>query len=41
MGLFKKKHKELKPYKEIDIQKEIRKAEKEGENLWVKCSSCQ
>jgi acetyl-CoA carboxylase carboxyl transferase subunit beta len=40
MGLFSRKHKELKPYKEIDIQKEIKKAEKEAENLWVKCRSC-
>ena len=40
MGLFKKKEKEIKPYKEIDIQKEIKKAEKE-EPLWIKCSSCQ
>lgn len=40
MGLFKKKEKEIKPYKEIDIQKEIKKAEKE-ESLWIKCSSCQ
>jgi len=40
VGLFKKKEKEIKPYKEIDIQKEIKKAEKE-EPLWIKCSSCQ
>ena len=40
MSLFKKKEKEIKPYKEIDIQKEIKKAEKE-ESLWIKCSSCQ
>jgi acetyl-CoA carboxylase carboxyl transferase subunit beta len=40
MGFFKKKDKEIKPYKEIDIQKEIKKAEKE-ESLWIKCSSCQ
>jgi acetyl-CoA carboxylase carboxyl transferase subunit beta len=40
MGLFSRKDKEVKPYKEIDIQKEIKKAEKE-ESLWVKCSSCQ
>ncbi len=41
MELFKKKDKEKKPYKEIDIQKEIKKAEKEDESLWIKCSSCQ
>ena len=40
MGLFTKKEKEIKPYKEIDIEKEIKKAEKE-ESLWIKCSSCQ
>jgi acetyl-CoA carboxylase carboxyl transferase subunit beta len=40
MGFFKKKEKDIKPYKEIDIQKEIKKAEKE-ESLWIKCSSCQ
>jgi acetyl-CoA carboxylase carboxyl transferase subunit beta len=40
MGFFKKKDKDVKPYKEIDIQKEIKKAEKE-ESLWIKCSSCQ
>jgi acetyl-CoA carboxylase carboxyl transferase subunit beta len=40
MGFFKKKDKDIKPYKEIDIQKEIKKAEKE-ESLWIKCSSCQ
>jgi acetyl-CoA carboxylase carboxyl transferase subunit beta len=42
MGLFKKKEKdkEKKPHKEIDIQKEIKQAEKE-ESLWIKCSSCQ
>ena len=40
MGLFKKKDKEKKPYREIDIQKEISKAEKE-ESLWKKCNSCQ
>jgi acetyl-CoA carboxylase carboxyl transferase subunit beta len=39
MGLFKKKEK--KPHKEIDIQKEIKKAEKEEESLWIKCSSCK
>ncbi|MGD0230471.1 MAG: acetyl-CoA carboxylase, carboxyltransferase subunit beta [Syntrophorhabdales bacterium] len=41
MGLFKKKEKEKKPHKEIDIQKEIRKAEKEEESLWIKCSFCR
>jgi acetyl-CoA carboxylase carboxyl transferase subunit beta len=41
MPLFKKKEKVKKPHKEIDIQKEIRKAEKEDESLWIKCSSCQ
>lgn len=40
MGLFKKRDKEKKPYREIDIQKEISKAEKE-ESLWRKCNSCQ
>jgi acetyl-CoA carboxylase carboxyl transferase subunit beta len=40
MGLFTRKDKEKKPHKEIDIQKEIKKAEKE-EALWIKCSSCQ
>ncbi len=43
MSLFKKKEKEQKPskpYKDIDIEKEIKKAEKE-ESLWVKCKSCQ
>jgi acetyl-CoA carboxylase carboxyl transferase subunit beta len=39
MGLFKKKEK--KAYREIDIQKEIKKAEKEEESLWIKCSSCK
>jgi len=29
MGFFKKKEKDIKPYKEIDIQKEIKKAERE------------
>jgi acetyl-CoA carboxylase carboxyl transferase subunit beta len=42
MGFFTKKDKdkERKPYKEIDIQKEIKHAERD-ESLWVKCSSCQ
>ena len=40
MSFFKKKPKEIKPHKEIDIQKEIKKAEKEEEGLWIKCSSC-
>jgi acetyl-CoA carboxylase carboxyl transferase subunit beta len=40
MGLFTRKDKEKKPHKELDIQKEIKKAEKE-ESLWIKCSSCQ
>ncbi len=43
MSLFKKKEKEqkpFKPYKEIDIEKEVKKAEKE-ESLWIKCKSCQ
>jgi acetyl-CoA carboxylase carboxyl transferase subunit beta len=40
MGLFKKRDKEKKPYREINIQKEISKAEKE-ESLWRKCNSCQ
>ncbi|HEX2967200.1 MAG TPA: acetyl-CoA carboxylase, carboxyltransferase subunit beta [Syntrophorhabdaceae bacterium] len=43
MSLFKKKEKEQKPpkpYKDIDIEKEIKRAEKE-ESLWIKCKSCQ
>ncbi len=40
MSLFRKKEKEVKPHKEIDIQKEIKKAGRE-ESLWIKCSSCQ
>jgi acetyl-CoA carboxylase carboxyl transferase subunit beta len=40
MSLFRKKDKEIKPHKEIDIQKEIKNAGKE-ESLWIKCSSCQ
>lgn len=40
MLFFGKKDKEKKPHKEIDIKKEIKKAEKE-ESLWIKCSSCQ
>jgi len=40
MSFFKKKEKTIKPYKAIDIEKEIKKAEKE-ESLWIKCSSCQ
>ncbi len=40
MGFFKRKEKEIKPHKEIDIRKEIKRAEKE-ESLWIKCSSCQ
>ncbi len=40
MGLFTKKDKERKPPKTIDIEKEIKQAEK-GESLWLKCSSCQ
>ena len=41
MAFFKKKEKEIRPHKEIDIQKEIKKAEKEEEGLWIKCSFCQ
>ncbi len=41
MGLFTKKPKEKKPHREIDIQKEIKRAEKEDESLWIKCSYCQ
>ncbi|HUJ88716.1 MAG TPA: acetyl-CoA carboxylase, carboxyltransferase subunit beta [Syntrophorhabdales bacterium] len=41
MGLFKKKVVPLKPYKKIDIQKEIKRGEREDETLWAKCSSCQ
>jgi acetyl-CoA carboxylase carboxyl transferase subunit beta len=40
MGFFTRKDKEKKPYKEIDIQKEIKHAERD-ESLWIKCSSCQ
>lgn len=40
MGFFTKKDKERKPHKEIDIQKEIKRAERD-ESLWIKCSSCQ
>ena len=41
MGLFRKKDQPPKPYKEIDIQKEMKRAEREEEALWLKCSSCQ
>ena len=40
MSIFKKKDKEIKPHKEIDIQKEIKQVKK-NESLWIKCSSCQ
>jgi acetyl-CoA carboxylase carboxyl transferase subunit beta len=42
MSFFRKKEKkEVKAHKEIDIRKEIRKAEAEKEEaLWVKCTSC-
>jgi acetyl-CoA carboxylase carboxyl transferase subunit beta len=40
MGFFSRKDKEKKPHKEIDIQREIKKVEKD-ESLWIKCSSCQ
>ncbi|HOE16915.1 MAG TPA: acetyl-CoA carboxylase, carboxyltransferase subunit beta [Syntrophorhabdaceae bacterium] len=40
MGFFSRKDKTKKPHKEIDIQREIKKAEKD-ESLWIKCSSCQ
>jgi len=40
MGFFSRKDKEKKTHKEIDIGKEIKRAEKE-ESLWIKCSSCQ
>jgi acetyl-CoA carboxylase carboxyl transferase subunit beta len=40
MSLFRRKDKEKKPYKEIDIQRELKRAEKD-ESLWIKCSSCQ
>lgn len=42
MSLFRKKEKkELKVHKEIDIKKEIKRAEAEKEEaLWIKCSSC-
>jgi acetyl-CoA carboxylase carboxyl transferase subunit beta len=41
MGLFKKKDKELKSQEVIDLEKEIKKADKEDESLWMKCSSCK
>lgn len=41
MGLFKKKDVEPKPHKNIDIQREVKRAEREDEALWIKCSSCQ
>jgi acetyl-CoA carboxylase carboxyl transferase subunit beta len=41
MGLFTKKEKDRKSPKEIDIQKEIKKVEKEEENLWKKCNFCK
>jgi acetyl-CoA carboxylase carboxyl transferase subunit beta len=41
MGLFSKKEKDRKSLQEIDIQKEIKKAEKVEENLWKKCSFCK
>jgi acetyl-CoA carboxylase carboxyl transferase subunit beta len=42
MGIFSKKERDRKPHKEIDIAKEIKKAEKEEEeDLWIKCSFCQ
>jgi acetyl-CoA carboxylase carboxyl transferase subunit beta len=41
MALFKKKEKEKKLHKEIDIQKEIKRAEREEEGHWIKCGSCQ
>jgi acetyl-CoA carboxylase carboxyl transferase subunit beta len=42
MGFFTRKEKDIerKPYKEIDIAKEIKHAERD-ESLWIKCSSCQ
>lgn len=40
MGFFSRKDKEKKPHKEIDIQRELKKVEKD-ESLWIKCSSCQ
>jgi len=40
MGFFSRKDKTKKPHKEIDIQREIKRAEKD-ESLWIKCSSCQ
>ncbi|MCS7280530.1 MAG: acetyl-CoA carboxylase, carboxyltransferase subunit beta [Desulfobacterota bacterium] len=42
MGIFKKKEKkEVKAHKEIDIKKEIKKAEAEKEEaFWIKCTSC-
>jgi len=42
MGFFTRKEKDLekKPHKAIDIQKEIKHAERD-ESLWIKCSSCQ
>lgn len=41
MPLFKKKKTEIKPHKEIDIRREIRKAlQEKEETLWIKCTSC-
>ncbi len=42
MGFFRKKEeKEVKVHKEIDIKREIKKAEAEKEEtLWLKCTSC-
>lgn len=39
--MFTKKPKEKKLHREIDIQKEIKRAEKEDESLWIKCSYCK
>ncbi len=41
MGFFKKKEIPSKPHKKVDIQREIKRAEREDETLWIKCSSCQ
>ena len=41
MGLFTRKEKDNKSPTEIDIQKEITKAEKKEEDLWKKCSFCK
>jgi acetyl-CoA carboxylase carboxyl transferase subunit beta len=41
MGLFTRKEKEKRPPTELEIQKEIKKAEKKEEDLWKKCAFCK